>query len=268
MKPGLYEQIINMEMNSELEQIPADCKHQQKVDSAEASKVLSAYVAELLQRKMDSIYESSGDNALSNQIEYINKVISVVDDESKDQTMVGLSGEQLLSIMSDNDERLLPGRKAKDIARPETSMAFSSLFTGAVIEPQMLNELKKEIASADRILKDLNFGDLWVGSHKLESPEHLFVSIQTLNSKKLYDELPNDYYDFVVVDEFHHAAAPIYKEPLAKLSPKILLGLTATPERMDGEDILQYFNGRIAAEIRLPEAIDRKLLCPFQERCW
>ncbi len=45
MKPGLYEQIINMEMNSELEQIPADCKHQQKVDSAEASKVLSAYVA-------------------------------------------------------------------------------------------------------------------------------------------------------------------------------------------------------------------------------
>ena len=151
MKPGLYEQIINMEMNSELEQIPADCKHQQKVDSAEASKVLSAYVAELLQRKMDSIYESSGDNALSNQIEYINKVISVVDDESKDQTMVGLSGEQLLSIMSDNDERLLLGRKAKDIARPETSMAFSSLFTGAVIEPQMLNELKKEIASADRI---------------------------------------------------------------------------------------------------------------------
>ena len=69
-------------------------------------------------------------------------------------------------------------------------------------------------------------------------------------------------------DEFHHATAPIYKEPLTKLSPKILLGLTATPERMDGEDILQYFNGRIAAEIRLPEAIDRKLLCPFQERCW
>ena len=114
------------------------------------------------------------------------------------------------------------------------------------------------------VLKDLNFGDLWVGSHKPESLEHLFVSIQTLNSKKLYDELPSDYYDFIVVDEFHHAAAPIYKDPLAKFSSKIMLGLTATPERMDGEDILQYFNGRIAAEIRLPEAIDRKLLCPFQ----
>ena len=46
--------------------------------------------------------------------------------------------------------------------------------------------------------------------------------------------------------------------------PQLLLGLTATPERMDGKNILTYFNNRIAAEIRLPEAIDRKLLCPFQ----
>ena len=134
MKPGLYEQIINKEMNHELEQIPADCKYQERVDSAEASRVLSTYVAELLQRKMDTIYESSGDNALDKQIEYINKVISVIDDESKDQDLVELSGEQLLSIMSKKDERLLLGKKAKDIERPETSMAYSSLFTGAVRE--------------------------------------------------------------------------------------------------------------------------------------
>ena len=66
------------------------------------------------------------------------------------------------------------------------------------------------------------------------------------------------------MDEFHHAAAAIYQEPLHTFSLKVLLGLTATPERMDGEDILAYFDHRIAAEIRLPEAIDRKLLCPFQ----
>ena len=51
---------------------------------------------------------------------------------------------------------------------------------------------------------------------------------------------------------------------MAYYQPKILLGLTATPERMDGKSILPYFNNRIAAEIRLPEAIDRKLLSPFQ----
>ena len=63
------------------------------------------------------------------------------------------------------------------------------------------------------------------------------------------------------MDEFHHAAAPTYQKLLEYYQPKILLGLTATPERMDGKNILDYFSGRIAAEIRLPEAIDRKLLC-------
>lgn len=66
------------------------------------------------------------------------------------------------------------------------------------------------------------------------------------------------------MDEFHHAAAPTYQGLLNHFKPKILLGLTATPERMDGKNVLDYFNGRIASEIRLPKAIERKLLCPFQ----
>ena len=85
-----------------------------------------------------------------------------------------------------------------------------------------------------------------------------------MNSQQLYDSLPEDYYDYIVIDEFHHAAAPTYQKLLAHFRPQILLGLTATPERMDGKSILDYFDGRTAAEIRLPEAIDRKLLCPFQ----
>lgn len=74
-----------------------------------------------------------------------------------------------------------------------------------------------------------------------------------------------DYKKFnALMDEFHHAAAPTYQKLLTYYKPKILLGLTATPERMDGKNILEYFDNRIAAEIRLPEAIDRKLLSPFQ----
>ncbi|MDO4623343.1 MAG: DUF3427 domain-containing protein, partial [Eubacteriales bacterium] len=69
---------------------------------------------------------------------------------------------------------------------------------------------------------------------------------------------------YIIVDEFHHAAAPTYQRLLAYYQPMILLGLTATPERMDGKSIFKYFDNRIAAEIRLPEAINRKLLCPFQ----
>lgn len=114
------------------------------------------------------------------------------------------------------------------------------------------------------VLKDPNFGELFVGGFRPESVDHLFISVQTLNSQALYERLPADYYDYIVVDEFHHAAAPTYQKLLKHFQPKILLGLTATPERMDGKSILDYFGGRIAAEIRLPEAIDRKLLCPFQ----
>ncbi|OGR43865.1 MAG: hypothetical protein A2X35_09145 [Elusimicrobia bacterium GWA2_61_42] len=66
------------------------------------------------------------------------------------------------------------------------------------------------------------------------------------------------------MDEAHHAPASSYKGIFEGFSPRILLGLTATPERMDGESILPYFSNRIAAELRLPEALDEKLLCPFQ----
>lgn len=103
-----------------------------------------------------------------------------------------------------------------------------------------------------------------MGGIKPQSLDHLFLSVQTFNSQELNTKTSPDFYDFKIVDEFHHAAAPIYQKLLAYYKPRILLGLTATPERMDGKSILHYFDNRIAAEIRLPEAIDRKLLCPFQ----
>lgn len=114
------------------------------------------------------------------------------------------------------------------------------------------------------VLKDANFGELFTGNNRPTQMDHLFVSIQTLNSQNLISMTSSDHFDFIIVDEFHHAAAPSYQRMLSYYKPKILLGLTATPERMDGRNILQYFNNRIAAEIRLPEAIERKLLCPFQ----
>lgn len=145
---------------------------------------------------------------------------------------------------------------------------FCKAFSGS--KPRLLfvvhrEEILKQSRNAFRaVLKDPNFGELFVGSFKPSSLEHLFISVQTLASQKLYDFLPEDYYDFIIVDEFHHAAAPTYQGLLNHFKPKILLGLTATPERMDGRNVLDYFNGRIASEIRLPEAIERKLLCPFQ----
>lgn len=124
--------------------------------------------------------------------------------------------------------------------------------------------LRQSLKCFRGVLHDGNFGELFVGGAKPSSLDNLFVSIQTLNSRSLTDITSPDFYDYIIVDEFHHASAPTYQTLLEYYKPKILLGLTATPERMDGKDILDYFDGRIAAEIRLSEAIDRKLLCPFQ----
>ena len=506
LSPGLYEQIINQALNSELSEIPEACKSIAPIDRAEASKVLAQYLADVVQKGMENLLDNGGN--ISAQIGLANQIVTLIQNTTQEADFAALHvdqrAEQLLALLRQQDPRLTAGKTAANLERPETSIARSSLFTGAIKEPQMYTELKKEIVSADRIdmlvsfikwsglrllmeelreftqnggelriittsymgatdlkaieelralpntrikvsydtkrtrlhaktyvfyrntgfttayvgssnlsntaissglewnvkvtrrdlpetidkiaatfesywnasefeyysegqkerlaralkaekyfdsnnaaiytmditpysyqqeildkleaertirgytrnlvvaatgtgktvisaldykryckqnpgkpcrllfiahreeilrqslytfravLKDANFGELFVGNYKLESIDHLFVSIQTFNSQDFTAKTASDFYDYIVVDEFHHAAAPTYQKLLSYYNPKILLGLTATPERMDGKSILPYFHHRIAAEIRLPEAIDRKLLCPFQ----
>ncbi len=503
---GLYEQVINNALNSELAEIPEACKAVAPIDKAEASKVLAQYLADVVQKGLDNVLDNGGD--LSAQIALTNQIVSLIQNTTKEADFASLGvdqrAEQLLALLREADPRLAVGRTAADLSRPETSIAQSSLFTGAIHEPQMYTELKKEIVSADRIdmlvsfikwsglrllmdelreftqnggelriittsymgatdvkaieelrqlpntkikvsydtkrtrlhaktyvfyrntsfttayvgssnlsnaaissglewnvkvtkkdlpetidkiaatfesywnsnefeyysedqkerlaralnaekyfgtnnaevytmditpysyqqeildkleaertvrgynrnlvvaatgtgktvisaldykrfrkqnpdkpcrllfvahreeilkqslytfravLKDANFGEMFVGSYTPDSIDNLFISIQTFNSQDFTAKTAPDFYDYIIVDEFHHAAAPTYQKLLSYYQPSILLGLTATPERMDGKSILSYFGNRIAAEIRLPEAIDRKLLCPFQ----
>ena len=503
---GLYEQVINNALNSELAEIPEARKAVAPIDKAEASKVLAQYLTDVVQKGLDNVLDNGGD--ISAQISLTNQIVDLIQNTTKEADFAALGvdqrAEQLLALLREADPRLAVGKTASDLSRPETSIAQSSLFTGAIHEPQMYTELKKEIVSADRIdmlvsfikwsglrllmdelreftqnggelriittsymgatdvkaieelrqlpntkikvsydtkrtrlhaktyvfyrdtgfttayvgssnlsnaaissglewnvkvtkkdlpetidkiaatfesywnsnefeyysedqkerlaralnaekyfgtnnaevytmditpysyqqeildkleaertvrgytrnlvvaatgtgktvisaldykrfrkqnpdkpcrllfvahreeilkqsmytfravLKDANFGEMFVGSYKPESIDNLFISIQTFNSQDFTAKTTPDFYDYIIVDEFHHAAAPTYQKLLAYYQPRILLGLTATPERMDGKSVLPYFNNRIAAEIRLPEAIDRKLLCPFQ----
>ena len=123
--------------------------------------------------------------------------------------------------------------------------------------------LKQSLDAFRMILRDRNFGDLWVGRYEPSQIEHLFISIQTFNSQEFTENIKEDYYDYIIIDEFHHSAAKSYRKLLDYVKPKILLGMTATPERMDGKDVTEYFDNKIAAEIRLGEAINRKILSPF-----
>lgn len=123
--------------------------------------------------------------------------------------------------------------------------------------------LKQSLAVFRGILKDSNYGELWIGGSSPSQYNSVFASVQTLNNRISELTLSSDFFDFIIIDEVHHIAANSYRPILQKFNPKILLGLTATPERMDGADILEDFCGHIAAEIRLPEAMNQKLLCPF-----
>jgi superfamily II DNA or RNA helicase len=124
--------------------------------------------------------------------------------------------------------------------------------------------LQQAQATFRGVLKDNNFGGLWVDGLEPNSNEYVFASVQTLNNRLKEIKLSPEYYDFIIIDEVHHISASTYRPILNYFKPKVLLGLTATPERMDGEDILADFCNRIAAEIRLPEALNKKLLSPFQ----
>ena len=123
--------------------------------------------------------------------------------------------------------------------------------------------LNQALSSFRCVVRDQNFGDLLVDGNEPGQRDHLFCSIQSYNSQHLNCEA-SDKFEYIVIDEFHHAAAPSYQSLLSHVQPTILLGLTATPERSDQLDVLSWFGGRVSAEIRLPDAITRRLLCPFQ----
>jgi superfamily II DNA or RNA helicase len=142
---------------------------------------------------------------------------------------------------------------------------YQRLREAGTVESLLFVAHRREILEQSRrtiqhILRDGGFGELLGDGRRPAHWRHVFATIQSLSR-----QLPApDAYDMVIVDEFHHAAAASYQALLQHIRPKVLLGLTATPERADGQDVTEFFDGRIAAELRLWEALERGLLAPFQ----
>jgi len=140
-------------------------------------------------------------------------------------------------------------------------------YTGA--RPRLLflahrEELLRQALDRFRhVLRDESFGDLLGGGQEPTSFDHLFATIQSFRSRALLESQGAAYWDYAVLDEAHHVPAEGYREIIGSLQPRILLGLTATPERMDGESILPWFDHRIADEMRLWHAVERQYLVPF-----
>jgi hypothetical protein len=154
---------------------------------------------------------------------------------------------------------------AFDVARLHAD--FPEQFPSPEPPPLLLIAHRKEIllqalATFRQVLRDPSFGELYVDGEMPSQWRHVFASVQSLANRSLA-EIPAERFKVVIVDEFHHAAASSYRRWLDHLRPQLLLGLTATPERADGLDILHWFGGRIATELRLWSALDQGLLAPF-----
>lgn len=119
--------------------------------------------------------------------------------------------------------------------------------------------LRQSRSTFRQVMGDGSFGETLVAGEKPKHWRHVFASIQSLHRQDISPEQ----FDMVIVDEFHHAEAKTYARLLERLRPRVLLGLTATPDRADGRDVRRWFDGHAAVELHLREALDRQLLAPF-----
>jgi superfamily II DNA or RNA helicase len=109
-------------------------------------------------------------------------------------------------------------------------------------------------------IKEMGF---FVGSNKEKDKNIIFASIQTLSRQKNLDNFKPKDFDYIILDESHHIAAPTYKKVFSFFEPKFFLGLTATPDRMDRQNILPFYNDNIVFEMNQEEAIKKGYLVPF-----
>lgn len=128
--------------------------------------------------------------------------------------------------------------------------------------------LRQALRTYREVLRDPEFGDLLTGSHEPERWDHLFATIDSLASRALAATVGSEHWHTVVVDECHRLAAERFDAFVKAVRPRVLLGLTATPERSDGQPIAPYFDARPdgspPVELRLWHALDLQLLAPFE----
>lgn len=128
--------------------------------------------------------------------------------------------------------------------------------------------LRQALQAWRAVLRDPDFGDLLTGTHRPTQFDHVFATINSVNSHGLVTQMGAEYWHTVIVDECHRLAAASFDAFVTAVRPRVLLGLTATPERSDGRPITHYFDARPdgspAVELRLWRALDLQLLAPFE----
>ncbi|BDR63532.1 DEAD/DEAH box helicase family protein [Clostridium tetani] len=144
--------------------------------------------------------------------------------------------------------------------------AFDSSKYNKVLFVAHRQEILNQAETSFRIVRKTNNTGFFSGNRKDRNKDVLFATVQTLGQKQYLcdDYFKEDEFDYIIIDEFHHAVADNYQNILDYFKPKFLLGLTATPERMDNRDVFEICNHNVVYEVRLKEAINKGWLTPFR----
>ena len=144
--------------------------------------------------------------------------------------------------------------------------AFDSRKYNRVLFLAHREEIIKQAAQSFKNVRPNDNIGYFYGGNKESDKNLIFALVQTLGKDEYLnkDYFSEDYFDYIVVDEFHHAVAGNYKKVMEYFKPKFLLGLTATPERLDSQDVFSLCDYNLVYEIRLKDAINKGFLCPFR----
>ncbi|MFB3226528.1 DEAD/DEAH box helicase family protein [Exiguobacterium sp. PHA03] len=145
---------------------------------------------------------------------------------------------------------------------------LSAFFTRDFTRVLFLAHQKELLLQAERSFQKVNPAwqtGFYIGSDRTvtETTEIVFASVQTLAQKRHLDRFATDQFDLIIVDEFHHAAATSYRKIIDHFTPRFLLGLTATPDRMDGADVYAICHHNVAFQMHFTAAIAEGFLTPF-----
>ena len=180
-----------------------------------------------------------------------------------------------VSFISNLEKMVQSGEdKALLISATGTGKTYASAFAMRSLNFKRVlflvhrNQIVKQAkASYERVFGDTRTMGIVTGDKQELDKDYLFATIQTMSKESIYMQYDPEYFDAIVYDEAHHASANSYKKLMAYFKPKFTLGMTATPDKRDdqfeGKNIYELFNHQIAYEIRLQEALEEDLLCPF-----
>lgn len=177
---------------------------------------------------------------------------------------------QVEALSCINNLRETGKNKALIISATGTGKTYLSAFDARIFKPVKLlfvvhreNIAKKALESYGKIFGNSVSMGLLSGNSKDFEADYIFCTIQTLSKDDIMKKFAQEHFDYIIIDEAHRSGANSYQNITDYFKPKFLLGMTATPERMDGYDIFKAFDHNIAYEIRLNKALEENMLCTF-----